>query len=64
MDLDIKDSAHSNLTAKKKALVKLWSLNVNCGIKDIIEEENGTEKYICEGLNTMNNNILEDRPCL
>ena len=48
MDLDIKDSAHSNLTAKKKALVERWSLNVNCSVKDIIEEEeNGNEKYIC-----------------
>lgn len=62
MDLDIKDSAHSNLTAKKKALVERWSLNVNCSIKDIIEEEDGNEKYICEGLNNMYNNILGDGP--
>jgi len=48
MDLDIKDPVHSNLTAKKKALFERWSLNVNCSIKDIIEEENGKEKYICE----------------
>jgi hypothetical protein len=63
MDLDIKDSAHSNLTAKKKALVERWSLNVNCSVKDIIEEEeNGNEKYICDGLNNMYNNILADGP--
>jgi hypothetical protein len=63
MDLDIQDSAHYNLTAKKKALVERWSLNVNCSVKDIIEEEeNGKEKYICEGLNNMYNNILADGP--
>lgn len=62
MDLDIHDSAHSNLTAKKKALVERWSLNVNCSIKDIIEDGDGNEKYICEGLNIMYNNILEDGP--
>lgn len=63
MDLDIQDSAHHNLTVKKKALVERWTLSVNCSIKDIIEEEeNGYEKYICDGLNTMYNNILEDGP--
>jgi hypothetical protein len=39
MDLDIHDSAHSNLTAKKKALIERWNLNVNCSIRILLRKE-------------------------
>ncbi|MGD1834602.1 MAG: hypothetical protein ACPKQO_02650 [Nitrososphaeraceae archaeon] len=61
IDLRISDSAHNDFTPKKKDLYEQWSITINCSSYDIIED-NDKERYYCDGLISMYNNILEDGP--